>query len=225
MCNTEADPELTVAERPHPEGQLVPAAGQGPDRRPDGHSRRPVGDLLAQRRRRQDGGALYRTRIDGEGEPDRLTDGGDGGDADPVVSPDGQQIAFSRISGPSGDIMTAPFDGKSADGDARVRTERRKQPGRIVVTGRAADRVQDRAGQQWRPRSGRPGERRIQDAWSTTPRRTPYRPGRHADRWPIRLCARLAGTLAGEPTRGCRPTLDELPFRTPRGADAVSTRC
>ena len=60
----------------------------------------------------QDGGSLFRASIDGEGEPDQLTDGGDGGDADPVVSPDGTQIAFRRIVRGERRIVTAPFDGE-----------------------------------------------------------------------------------------------------------------
>jgi molecular chaperone DnaK len=71
-----------------------------------------------------EGGALYRTRVDGRGSPSRLTDGGDGEDADPVVSPDGRQLAFSRSSGTGRNIMTARFDGKALTGNARKWTER-----------------------------------------------------------------------------------------------------
>ena len=58
-----------------------------------------------------DGGALYRAAIDGKSEPVQLTDGGDGEDADPVVSPDGAQIAFRRIVRGERRVVTAPFDG------------------------------------------------------------------------------------------------------------------
>ena len=44
----------------------------------------------------KDGGPLVRTAIDGKSKPVRLTNTGNGIDADPVVSPDGKQIAFRR---------------------------------------------------------------------------------------------------------------------------------
>jgi TolB protein len=40
-----------------------------------------------------DGGTLYRISTDGK-EPERLTQGGDGVDNDPVISPDGRSVAY-----------------------------------------------------------------------------------------------------------------------------------
>ena len=44
-------------------------------------------------------------------------------DTDPVVSPDGRQLAFSRRTGSQRAVMTAPFDGKTLTSDPRQRTE------------------------------------------------------------------------------------------------------
>jgi actin-like ATPase involved in cell morphogenesis len=71
-----------------------------------------------------EGGALYRTRLDGKGSPARITNGGNGEDADPAVSPDGTQLAFSRDDGNGRNILTAPFDGKALTGNAKPWTQR-----------------------------------------------------------------------------------------------------
>ena len=60
----------------------------------------------------RDGGPLVRTAIDGKSDPVPITDSGDGIDADPVVSPDGTQIAFRRIIDGVRVVVTAPFDGE-----------------------------------------------------------------------------------------------------------------
>jgi Tol biopolymer transport system component len=72
----------------------------------------------------EEGGALYRARLDGKGSPARLTNGGDGEDGDPTVSPDGTQLAFSRGTGNGRNVMTAPWDGKALSGDPRAWTEK-----------------------------------------------------------------------------------------------------
>ena len=74
---------------------------------PDGN----VGDLWINDEGDADGGSLYRVALDGSSEPAKLTDGGDGGDADPVVSPDGTQVAFRRIVDGERFIVVRPFDG------------------------------------------------------------------------------------------------------------------
>ena len=71
----------------------------------------------------EEGGALYRIALDGSGSRARLTDGGDGEDADPAVSPDGRLLAFSRQTGSRRVLLTAPFDGKALTGDPRQRTD------------------------------------------------------------------------------------------------------
>jgi TolB protein len=123
-CNTEAAPRIVRLIVITLEGKLVreldTARIGDPTVTPDGrwvlYWRNDEGDA--------EGGALYRARLDGRGSPARLTDGGDGEDADPVVSPDGQQLAFSRSTGTGRNIMTAPFDGTALTGVARQWTRR-----------------------------------------------------------------------------------------------------
>ena len=95
-CNTEDEPlqvRLLVITL---EGRLVRELDEGrigdPSVTPDGKS------VLYWRNSEGDGsgGALYRIPLDGKGSRVRLTDGGDGVDADPIVSPNGRQLAFSR---------------------------------------------------------------------------------------------------------------------------------
>ena len=69
-----------------------------------------------------DGGSLYRVALDGSSKPAKLTDGGDGGDADPVVSPDGTQVAFRRIADGDRFIVVAPFDGNSLTDTPKIRS-------------------------------------------------------------------------------------------------------
>ena len=71
----------------------------------------------------EENGALYRARLDGKGSPARLTNGGDGEDGDPTVSPDGTQLAFSRGSGGGRNVMTAPWDGKALTGNPKAWTD------------------------------------------------------------------------------------------------------
>jgi TolB protein len=122
-CNTEEEPlrvRLLVITL---EGRIVRELDKGrigdPSVTPDGKSvlywRNSEGD--------RDGGALYRIPLDGSGSRVRLTEGGDGVDADPIVSLDGRQLAFSRQIGSQNVIMTAPFDGKALTGDPRQRTD------------------------------------------------------------------------------------------------------
>jgi hypothetical protein len=74
-------------------------------------------------RGRLDGGALYRVPTDGSGDPVRLTDGGDGTDADPVCSPTGSMIAFRRHAGGQRSIVTVDFDGTKVTSEPRRRTK------------------------------------------------------------------------------------------------------
>ena len=66
-----------------------------------------------------DGGALYRVPTDGSGEPVRLTDGGNGTDADPACSPTGSKIAFRRHTGGQRSIVTVDFDGTKVTSEPR----------------------------------------------------------------------------------------------------------
>jgi Tol biopolymer transport system component len=113
MCGAEANPGLTLLNVMTLDGHLVHRLASigrmgDPTVTPDGRSvicwRNDQGE--------GDGGALYRVAIDGESDPVPLTDGGDGQDADPVVSPDGTQIAFRRIIDGERVVVTAPFDGE-----------------------------------------------------------------------------------------------------------------
>ena len=143
----------------------------------------------------EDGGSLYRTRVDGKGSPARITDGGDGEDADPAVSPDGSQLAFSRSNGDGRDILTAPFDGKAISGDPEKRDHGGQQPGPVVVAGRAADRVQARARRRRRPVRARPGHREVPARGREPRARTPCRPGPRVDFCVVSPRARRARTL------------------------------
>jgi WD40-like Beta Propeller Repeat len=66
-----------------------------------------------------EGGAIYALPMIGAGNPKQLTDSGDGVDADPAWSPDGNQIAFRRkVPNPGGgtneDIFVMNADGTAA---------------------------------------------------------------------------------------------------------------
>jgi dipeptidyl aminopeptidase/acylaminoacyl peptidase len=69
------------------------------------------------------GGSIYRTQLDGRGSPARITNSGNGEDADPAISSDGTQLAFSRDDGNGRNIMTAPFDGQDLTGKEKAWTE------------------------------------------------------------------------------------------------------
>jgi molecular chaperone DnaK len=71
----------------------------------------------------KEGGALYRIALDGSGSRVKLIDGGNGEYADPAVSPNGEQLAFSRQKGSRRVLLTAPFDGEVLTGDPRPRTD------------------------------------------------------------------------------------------------------
>jgi Tol biopolymer transport system component len=121
-CNTRAAPKMVRLLVVTLDGQIVRQLDQGrigdPTVTPDG------GSVLYWRNRngRQEGGALYRIPIDGSRSRVSLTGGGDGEDADPVVSRDGRRLAFSRGTGTSRVLMIAPFDGKNLITDPRPAT-------------------------------------------------------------------------------------------------------
>ena len=121
-CNTRAAPKMVRLLVVTLDGQIVRQLDQGrigdPTVTPDGES------VLYWRNRngRLEGGALYRIPIDGSRSRIPLTHGGDGEDADPVVSRDGRQLAFSRGTGSSRVLMIAPFDGKIVISDPRPAT-------------------------------------------------------------------------------------------------------
>ena len=124
MCGAEANPALTLLNVLRPDGQLV--------RRLDSIGRMgdptvtPDGRFVIYWRNDEgegDGGALYRAAIDGGSNPVQLTGGGDGQDADPVVSPDGKQIAFRRIINGERLVVTAPFNGEKLTASPKSRTK------------------------------------------------------------------------------------------------------
>jgi Tol biopolymer transport system component len=121
-CNTRAAQKMVRLLVVTLDGRIVRQLDQGrigdPTVTPDG------GSVLYWRNRngRQEGGALYRIPIDGSRSRIQLTRGGDGEDADPVVSRDGRQLAFSRGTGSSRILMIAPFDGKNLIADPRPAT-------------------------------------------------------------------------------------------------------
>ena len=123
-CNTEDAPRTVRLLVITLEGKIVRQLDKGrigdPSVPPDGRSVLYWRNAQGER----EGGALYRIPLDGSGSRVQLTDGGNGEDADPVTSPDGRQLAFSRGTATSRVVMTAPFNGKALTGEPHARTDR-----------------------------------------------------------------------------------------------------
>jgi hypothetical protein len=76
-----------------------------------------------------DGGALFEVPVDGSTHPVRLTDGKNGSDADPVVAPKGDELAFRRIVDERKELFTIPLaQGLAAEPDRLVKDSAAQDP-------------------------------------------------------------------------------------------------
>ena len=123
MCGATANPQLSLLNVITLDGRLVRRLDS--IRRMGDPTVTPDGRFVIYWRNDEgegDGGPLFRAAIDGKSDPVQLTDGSDGQDADPVVSPDGTQIAFRRIVRGERRVVTAPFDGEKLTASPKSRT-------------------------------------------------------------------------------------------------------
>jgi Tol biopolymer transport system component len=123
-CTASSDPKLTLLMLLTLDGKVIRQLDQG--RMDDPTFTRDGRSIVYWQNNEgtQDGGALFLVATDGKSDPVRLTKGGsEGEDADPVVSPDGKQIAFRRLTPGFRVLMTARFDGTRLTSKPRERTD------------------------------------------------------------------------------------------------------
>ena len=154
------------------------------------------------------GAGLFTWAADGSGEPVQLTDGGAADDGDAVWSPDGEQIAFRRVTGTTADIYLMDADGSDvrpllvAPGTDQDPTW---SPDGARIAFKSDQRRPVRTGREPRVGHRRPtgpscvSSRRATRGWTT-----PLPPGVPAERSePRRGVPRVAAAAVGVRRRGC----------------------